>query len=348
MGTSWYTSVYMQRSNEPMVLVTGGGGYVAGWCIVELLNQGYRVRATVRALERESGIRSAIARHARADDRLSFVVADLMKDEGWDAAVAGCDYVLHVASPLAGETSKDPATLIAPARDGTLRLLRAATRAGVKRVVMTSAAAAARPPLDSNRVSDESVWADPRDTQFDGYRISKILAERAAWDLMTELGATDRLPTILPGAVFGPVLSKDNIGSVKIIQRLLDGRLPALPRLGFAVVDVRDLASMHVRAMTTSEAAGQRFLVAGEFVWMEDIARSLRSQLGARAAKVPTRRLPNIVFRMAAVFTPDLRSLSPLLGRVTAVTADKARRTLQFSPRPASTTILDTAASLLE
>ena len=135
---------------------------------------------------------------------------------------------------------------------------------------------------------------------------------------------------------------------MKIIQRLLDGRLPALPRLGFAVVDVRDLASMHVRAMTTTAAAGQRFLVAGEFVWMEDIARALRSQLGARAARVPMRRLPNIVFRLAAAFTPDLRSLSPLLGRVTAVTSEKARRTLQFSPRPVSTTILDTAASLLE
>ena len=338
----------MQQANEPRVLVTGGGGYVAGWCMVELLNHGYFVRATVRTAGREAGVRAAIARHVHAGDRLSFVVADLMKDEDWDAAMSGCDYVLHVASPLGGGTSKDPSALVAPARDGTLRILRAATRAGVKRVVMTSAAAAARAPLDSNRASDESVWADPEDTQFDGYRRSKILAERAAWDLMSELGATDRLTTILPGAVFGPVLSKDNLGSVTIIQRLLDGRPPMLPRLGFAIVDVRDLASMHVRAMTAPEAAGQRFLVAGEFVWMEDIARTLRSQLGARAANVPTRRLPNIVFRLAAAFARDLRSLSPLLGRVTAVSADKARRVIQFRPRPVSATIVDTAASLLE
>lgn len=336
----------MTQAHET-VLVTGGGGFIAGWCIVELSRRGYRVRATVRSLAREAAIRRAIAPHVEAGAGLQFVIADLTKDDGWDAAAEGCDYVLHVASPLGGEAGKDPETLIAPAREGTRRVLRAAIRAGVKRIVMTSAAAAARPPLDSGRASDESVWADPADPQFDGYRVSKIVAERAAWDLMSELGAANRFTTILPGAVFGPVLSKENLGSVGIIQRLLNGRPLALPRLGFAIVDVRDLAELHVRAMTSSEAAGQRFLAAGEFMWMEEIARTLKAGLGPRAARVPTRRLPDVMFRLAAAFASDLRSLSPLLGKVTSAKAEKARRVLQFAPRPASTTIADTAASLI-
>ena len=155
----------MAEAHEQTVLVTGGGGFIAGWCIVELLKRGYRVRATVRSLAREGAMRGAIAPHvdAGAGASLDFVIADLTKDHGWDEAVEGCDYVLHVASPLGGQATKDLEVLIAPAREGTRRVLRAAIRAGVKRIVMTSAAAAARPPLDSGRVSDESVWADPAD-----------------------------------------------------------------------------------------------------------------------------------------------------------------------------------------
>jgi dihydroflavonol-4-reductase len=164
------------------VLVTGGTGFVAGWCIAELLQRGYRVRTTVRSLSKEPAVRAAVA--SGSSDRLTFFAADLVREQGWDTALVGCDYVLHVASPLGGDVSRDPNALIAPARDGTLRVLRAATNAGVKRVVMTSAAAAARPPHGSDSVSDETVWADPADRQFDAYRRSKILAERAAWDFM--------------------------------------------------------------------------------------------------------------------------------------------------------------------
>src|SRR5262245_7107207 len=188
------------------VLVTGGTGYIAGWCIVELLQQGYRVRTTVRSLSKEAAVRAAVTAGGAPVDRLSFFAADLTSDEGWDAAVTGCDYVLHVASPLGGGATADREALIAPARDGTLRVLRAAAKAGVKRVVMTSAAAAARPPLATNRVSDETIWADPADPQFDAYRVSKILAERAAWDFTNTTDGATELTTILPGAVFGPVL----------------------------------------------------------------------------------------------------------------------------------------------
>jgi nucleoside-diphosphate-sugar epimerase len=330
------------------VLVTGGTGFVAGWCVVELLQRGYTVRTTVRDLAKAPAVRAALGPAASAGDRLGVFAADLTADAGWAEAMAGCDYVLHVASPLGGGApSGDPDALVAPARDGTLRVLRAASEAGVRRVVMTSAAATARPPHASGRISDETIWADPADPQFDGYRRSKILAERAAWDFMAANPGPTTLTTILPGAVFGPVLTKANLGSVAIIAGLLHGRPPALPRLGFWIVDVRDLADLHIRAMTAPQAAGQRFIAAGDFMWMEDVAQALRAGLGAWAGKTPTRRLPTVLARLLAPFNPQLRGLVPMLDRTNPLTADKARRVLGFSPRPAATTVVDCAESLL-
>ncbi|MBT9471538.1 MAG: NAD-dependent epimerase/dehydratase family protein [Pseudomonadota bacterium] len=326
------------------VLVTGGTGFVGGWCIRELLERGYAVRTTLRSLSKEPALRAAVGAEGPAGERLAVFIADLTSDEGWGAAMAGCDYVLHVASPLGGGV--DDEALIGPARDGTLRVLRAAVAAGVKRVVMTSAAATARPPRDSGKDSDESVWADPADPQFDGYRRSKILAERAAWDFMASAGGVTTLTTVLPSAVFGPVLSKENLGSVRIIQGIMQGRPARLPRLGFWVVDVRDLADIHIRAMTSPDAAGQRFIAAGDYMWMEDMAKALRSALGPAAAKVPTRRMPDFAFRLASRFTPQLRFFTPELGRKMGLSSEKARRVLGFSPRPATTTVVECAQSL--
>lgn len=327
------------------VLVTGGTGYVAGWCIVELLKRGYTVRATLRTLSKEPVVRSAIASAGAPLERLTCCVADLTKDDSWDEAVAGCHYVLHVASPV-GNPDKERGHL-APARDGTLRVLRAAVEAGVRRVVMTSAAAAARPPLNANRISDETVWADPADPQFDAYRISKILAESTAWDFMLGAGRPTEFTTILPGAVFGPILTPDNLSSVQIIDGLLQGRPAFLPRLGFWIVDVRDLADLHIRAMTSPKAAGERFIAAGDFLWMEDMAAALRAKLGLRAAKVPTRRLPTLIAKPMFAMTPGLRSFAPLLGRKYSLTSEKARTVLDFAPRPATRTIVDCAESLI-
>jgi len=327
------------------VLVTGGTGFIAGWCIVQLLERGYAVRTTVRDAAKEQRVRAAVRGNT---DRLSVVVADLNDDRGWDAAVAGCDYVLHVASPLGGGAVKDRHALVAPARDGTLRVLRAAAKAGVKRVVMTSAAATARPPLTSDCVSDETIWADPEDPQFDAYRVSKILAERAAWDFMQSEGKASMLTTILPGAVFGPLRDAENLGSVQIIHGMLRGRPGALPRLGFWIVDVRDLADLHIRAMTAAAAAGQRFIAAGEFMWMEGMAKTLRAQLGEQGAKVPTRRLPDFVVRLLLPFMANLRTLAPLLGRRFPINTDKSRKVLAFAPRPAAATLVDCARSLLD
>lgn len=329
------------------VLVTGGTGFVGSWCIAELLQRGYVVRTTLRSRSREEGLRAALAAKGLPVERLTVFTADLLADDGWDAAMAGCDYVLHVASPLAGGKAGDRESLVAPARDGTLRVLHAAVKAGVRRVVMTSAAATARPPLSSGRVSDETIWADPEDAQFDAYRVSKIRAEQAAWTFVRQYGGAARLTTILPGAVFGPLLTQDMPGSVGIIDGLLAGRPAAMPRLGFWVVDVRDLVDLHIRAMLAPEAAGERFIAAGEFLWMEEIAAALRAGLGPRAARVPSRRLPGFVVKLLLPFMGELRGLAPLIGRRFALTSDKARRVLGFAPRPAGTTIVDCAESLL-
>lgn len=325
------------------VLVTGGNGFVGGWCVVELLKQGHQVWATLRSLDKADSARAAIAAEVPTD-RLNFVAADLLDDAGWEAAMADVEYVLHVASPLPMGTVLDREALVAPARDGTLRVLRAAVKAGVKRVVMTSAAATARPPLSSNVVSDETMWADPDDPQFDAYRVSKIRAEKAAWEFMKASGGKTGLTTILPGAVFGPVLSKDSIGSVKIVQDLAAGRPRAMPKLGFWIVDVRDLADAHVRAMTSPAAAGERFIVAGRFLWMSEIAAILGDRL---KMKVPTRELPNWIVKMLVPFMPNLRALAPLLGRKFEIDASKARRVLGVEPRPAEETLVDCVRSLV-
>ena len=335
------------------VLVTGGSGYIAGWCMVDLLKRGYAVRTTVRSLSKEAAVRAAVASGSDAainlNERLTVVAADLTADAGWDAAVAGCDYVMHVASPLGATMPKDPDELIIPARDGSLRVLKAATKAGVKRIVVTSSVAASGPaPAAPDCLSDENVWTDPTAPGVDFYRQSKTLAERAVWAYMKDYGGPTTLVTVLPTAVLGPVLSPDNLGSVQIISRLLSGQFPGTPRLGFNVVDVRDLADIHWLAMTVPEAAGQRFIATGDFMWMAEMAKLLRANLGPQAKKVPTLPLPDFVLHIGAFFDPVLKFVTPLLGRKHAFTAAKAEKMLGWKVRAAATTVVDCGQSLIE
>ncbi|GHJ37114.1 NAD-dependent epimerase/dehydratase family protein [Streptomyces sp. TS71-3] len=331
------------------VLVTGGTGYIAGWCIVELLRRGYEVRTTVRTPQKERAVTEAVSTAVDPAGRLGFAVADLTSDDGWDAAMEGVDRVLHVASPLGGAGGDDPDTLIAPARDGALRVLRAATAAGVKRAVLTSAANAASPSsYASEGVTGEELWTDPEDPALIPYRRSKTLAELAAWDFVRERPGAVELATVLPGAVFGPILSVDTIGSVGIVGRMLSGAMPGVPRIGLEVVDVRDVVDAHLRAMTAPEAAGERFLATGELMWMRDMARLLRAELGSDGARVATRQIPDVVVRLAARFRdPSLREITPSLGRRNRHSTEKAQRVLGWRPRPARETVLDCARSLL-
>jgi nucleoside-diphosphate-sugar epimerase len=330
------------------VLVTGGSGYLGGWCVVELLRRGYRVRTTVRDLAREAEVRATVATQVDAGDRLTVLAADLLDDAGWGDAAGGCDYVLHVASPFPPVQPKDPDELIVPAREGTLRVLAASLDAGVERIVVTSSVAAitGSGKAVSGRPLDERDWSDPDNPKLSPYACSKTVAERAAWDFMAERGATEKLATVNPGAIIGPVLNDDRSFSLQAIERLLGG-MPGLPQIGFSFVDVRDVADLEIRAMTAPEAAGERFVAVTTFQWMADIATVLRERMGEAAAKVPSRSIPNFVVRGMAIFDPSVRSIVGQLGRKTNLSSAKAEARLGWSPRPIDETIVECAQSLL-
>ena len=326
------------------VLVTGGAGYLGRWCIRQLLHADYAVRTTVRQRSMSAHLRSLLDDR----DRLSVYEADLHSDEGWNDAVAGCDFVLHVASPFPSTQPRDPDELIAPARDGTLRVLRAAFDAGVRRVVVTSSSAAVRNTgHDYDRPLTEKDWADSGNPRLSPYARSKLLAEQAAWGYAERVGQTHRLAVINPGAIIGPLIGGHRSYSLDTVERLLTGRAPAIPRLGFAFVDVRDVAELHCRAMTAPQGAGQRFLGTGPFMWMADIAAVLRDHLGPDAAKVPKRVAPNALIRLLANFDANLRPVVGELGRHTEYSTQKARSLLDWTPRPIRDSILECAQSIL-
>ncbi len=331
-----------------LVLVTGGSGYIASFCIARLLDDGWRVRATLRSLAREAEVRAALARITKPADRLSFVAADLTSDAGWPDAVAGCDYVLHVASPLPTNEVKDDDELVRPARDGALRVLRAAEAAGVKRVVLTASTAAITYGRGSLKApATEADWSDPTNrADTSAYERSKTLAERAAWEWARAPGRKTELVTVCPGAVLGPVLGHDFSGSIEIVKKLLDGTLRGLPHFGYPLVDVRDIADLHIRAMLAPEAAGQRYIGAGDFYWMADIAAVLTARVPALAKHVPTRKLPGFLVRLAGMFDTMVRRVVFELDKHRPVSDAHARSQLSWAPRSIPDTIVDTANSL--
>jgi dihydroflavonol-4-reductase len=338
----------MEASREETVLVTGGSGFLGGWCVVELLRRGYRVRTTVRDLSREAEVRARVAREAGAGDRLSFLAANLEGDEGWAEAARGCDFVLHVASPFPPSQPKDPDELIVPAREGTLRVLGAALDAGARRVVVTSSVAAVRGGAkEAAAPLTEADWTDPDDLRLEPYTRSKTIAERAAWDLAGERGERARLAVVNPGAILGPVLGTEDSFSLQLVQRLLGG-VPGTPRIGYSIVDVRDVADLQVRAMEAPAAGGERFIAVAGFRWMAEVAAVLRERLGPDAAKVPKRSLPDFAVRAMGLFDPSVRSAARQLGQRVELSGEKARAELGWSPRPVEETIADCARSLLE
>jgi dihydroflavonol-4-reductase len=272
-----------------------------------------------------------------------------MSDAGWPAAVAGCRFVLHVASPFPAGPPKREDDLIVPAREGALRVLRAARDAGVERVVQTSSFAAigyGHPPTD--QPFSEKDWTDPNGTGVSAYAKSKTLAERAAWDFIAREGGALELAVVNPVGVLGPVLGPDYSTSISMVQRLVEGSVPGLPRLSFGIVDVRDVADLHIRAMTNPAAKGERFLaLAGDFVTMPEIAHVLRARMGDAAARVPTRVLPDWLVRLVARFDPSVAAVIPELGKMKKATNEKARRVLGWTPRSNDDAIIATAESLV-
>jgi nucleoside-diphosphate-sugar epimerase len=332
------------------VLVTGGSGFIGSHCILKLLDGGHTVRTTVRNLEREADVR-AMLKHGGAEpgDRLSFFATDLKNDAGWRDAVAGCEYVLHVASPLPPQVPRNDDELVVPARDGTLRVLRAARDAGVKRVVVTSSfAAIGYGQKPQARPFDETNWTNPEAADVQPYAKSKTLAERAAWDFVARDGGGLELAVINPTMVAGPVLGPDYSSSIILVQRLMDGAVPGLPRLCFGIVDVRDVADLHILAMTHPAASGERFLaVAGDFMSVREIAAVLRAHLGTAARRVPTREVPNWMVRLAVLLDPAVKQVLPELGKVKNGSGEKARRLLGWSPRSREDAIVAAAESLM-
>jgi nucleoside-diphosphate-sugar epimerase len=332
------------------ILVTGGSGFIGSHCILQLLATGHHVRTTVRNLKREGEVRAMLKEGgAKPGDRLSFFATDLENDAGWPQAVAGCEYVLHVASPLPPNMPKREDELIVPAREGTLRVLRAARDAGVKRVVLTSSFAAiayGHPPRKTP--FNETDWTDLNGDGVYAYVKSKTLAEGAAWDFIANQGGGLELSVVNPVGVFGPVLGPDYSTSILLVQRLMDGAIPGVPRLYFGVVDVRDVADLHIRAMTHPAAKGERFLaVAGDFMSMLDIAKVLKSRMGASAKRVPTRELPNWLVRIAALRDPAIKLILPELGKPKNATNEKAKRLLAWESRSNEDSIVATAESLV-
>jgi nucleoside-diphosphate-sugar epimerase len=332
------------------VLVTGGSGFIGSHSILQLLAAGHQVRTTVRSLKREGDVRAMLREGGcEGDGRLSFIAADLNDSAGWPDAVAGCEYVLHVASPFPETVPKNEDDLIVPARQGALRVLRASRDAGVKRVVLTSSFAAIGYGHKPQQAPfDETSWTDPDGAGVLPYAKSKTLAERAAWEFIAAEGGGLELSVVNPVGVFGPVLGPDYSTSILLVQRLMDGAMPGCPRLSFGIVDVRDVADLHIRAMTDAAARGERFLaVAGDFMSILDIARVLKRRMGAAARRVPTRQLPNWLVRLAALRDPAVKQILPELGKTKNATNEKARRTLGWAPRSSEEAIVATAESLV-
>ena len=341
----------MTTSFQSTVLVTGGTGFVGSHCILLLLRQGYRVRTSIRSLSRKDEVLAMMRQGGITNlDNLEFVEAELTRDANWDKAVAGCQYVLHVASQLGTEMPKDEEVMIRPAVDGTLRVLKAARDAGVRRVVVTSNfGAVGFSHTDTSKVITEESWTDPNEKDLSSYNKSKVLAERAAWDFIRREGGGLELAVINPTMILGPELSGRMSGGSMMIKRVLDGSMKRVPNITLGIADVRDVADLHIRAMLNPGAAGQRFLVLSDGITsLPEIAVLLKDKLGSVARKVSTRRLPDWIVKVAALFNHQAKHIVPLLSRYRNASNQKAKNILSFQPRNKEESIMDTVKSLVK
>lgn len=326
-------------NNSELVLVTGGSGAVGMNSILQLLQKGYTVRTTLRdpgkkaeviRMLKESGRRAQVK---SPEDDLSFIEADLSSDVNWEAALKGCTYVLHVASPTQVE-SEGESEMISQAVDGVLRVLRAARNAGVKRVVLTSSyGALGFSNRDFKTVTTEANWTDPNDKGLAPYHKSKTLAEMAAWDFIKKEGGNMELAVINPGAIFGPALGPNHSPSLGILKGLLSGAMPAVPDFSINVVDIRDVADLHIRAMTTPEARGQRFIAAADGrITLPEIAKLLKDKAPAVSGKVSTKTMPGWLLRLAALFNARAREALYMSKLNREISNEQAKTILGWTP----------------
>jgi dihydroflavonol-4-reductase len=327
------------------VLVSGGSGYIAGFLIQQLIAAEWTVHATVRSLAKEAAMRATL----QVDNsKLKVFAADLNSDAGWAEAVAGCTHVAHVASPFPASAPRHEDDLIVPARDGALRVLKAAKAAGVKRVVLTSSIAAIAYGRERGvHHLTEADWTNLDHPDTYAYVKSKTIAERAARDWVAAEGGDMEFCTINPALVLGPVLDAGGSTSVEVIVKMLKGEFPGFPDLAYGIVDVRDVADLHVRALTAPDMAGERFIASGRTLSMAEIGGALRSRLGTQARKVPTRNLPDFMVKIAALFDPLVRQVVSELGKKRVMDASHAKAKFGWEARPAEDCIEDCARSLI-
>lgn len=315
------------------VLVTGGSGAVAINCILQLLQKDYAVKATLRSLDKKEEVIKLIKANGASTDGLSFITADLTKDHNWDKAMKGCRYVLHVASPTHNETA-DETAMIRPAVDGTLRVLKAARDAGVKRVVFTSSfGALGFSHHDRNTQTTEADWTNPNEKGLSAYEKSKILSERAAWDFISKEGGDLELATINPVAIFGPLLGPNNSPSFGLLKNIINGSMKAIPNIALNGVDIRDVADLHIRAMISPEAKGQRFIASADGeISMPEIAILLKNKMPGIATKISSKTLPNWLLYIGALFNEQAKHGELFLKVSRNVSNEKAKRVLGWTP----------------
>jgi dihydroflavonol-4-reductase len=338
----------MTISSNP-ILVTGASGFVAIHTIIQLLEQGYKVRATLRTLSGESQVRETISKYVQANDRLEIVPGNLEQESGWEEAMKNVEYVLHIASPFPLFEPKDEDELIIPAVQGTLRVLRAAHKAKVKRVVQVSSNAA----ISSGHNGENKTFTEEDWTNLDkvgAYPKSKTLAERAAWDFINSAENTNKMELVVinPPLILGPIPNKNFRTSVELVRTYMLGQVPGVGRIKMGIVDVRDVASAIILAMKTPEAAGSRFLCSGGVLWLKEIAEILHKEYAKRGYKIPTMQFPSFVIRFIGLFDKKIALVTDTLDWDYELSSEKAKRILKWKPRAKEEAILSMAESLIE
>ena len=330
------------------LLVTGASGFIGTHCIVELLNNGYQVRGTVRKLDRSEQIRAILKNHTQNTDRLEFAQAELTEPGTWEEVMPGCSGVLHIASPVPVIQPKNANEVIIPAREGALNVLKAAKKHGVSRVVMTSSVAAVfGKGREGSRVYSESDWADTDDPDQSPYSLSKTFAEKAAWEFVKEKGAPE-LVVINPSFVFGPALESDYGSSLEILYKLLKGKYPLVPKLGFEIVDVRDVAVLHRLAYESPEATERRFLCSSGFRWLKEMSIFLRQNFPEYRKKIPVREMPNFLLKIISIFDRSVARFVSDLEIKKEVDVSPAHKVLGWQPRSPEESIEAGARSLID